>query len=317
MDTESSGSARIGRMDALLFAIVLEVVLLQMRIHEGSTNRRLGFRRQELEKREKIQYEKLVRDRELVKDVIRRTLIEVAEDGEFSSLQRAVEALQDRISSAKNKIADHEKLVMTEEETVNDLTTKRDQWVVKLRSADHRTAFLRDKIKDDRLNASIRLRYAELWLGARLEAQELKFQMESKPAPLPRTDHEQRVHEEICKAIELQIQEHEKAIEYWTVRYAEDIVNMNERLAEKRKQLAITTAKREELQNLYDLHEGEMRAWKDFKAERAARLAKEEHIRNSATRIQAWWRGNMVRKALGPFKYLRNIKKSPSKSKKK
>ncbi|KAJ2946366.1 hypothetical protein O0L34_g12404 [Tuta absoluta] len=304
-------------MDALLFAIALEVVLLQMRIHEGSTNRRLGFGHQKLGKRGKIQYEKLVRDRELVKDVIRRALIEISEDGEFSSLQHAVEALQDRITFAKNKIIEHEKLYLAEEETLNNLTTKRDQWVVKLRNADHRTALLRDKIKDDHLNANIRLRYAELWLGARLEAQELKFQMESKPARLPRADHEQRVHEEICKAVELQIQEHEKAIEYWNVRYAEDIVSINERLAEKQKQLAVTTAKREDLQSLYDLHEGEMRAWISFKELRAARIAKEEHIRNSATRIQAWWRGNMVRKALGPFKYLRNIKKSPSKSKKK
>lgn len=58
----------------------------------------------------------------------------------------------------------------------------------------------------------------------------------------------------------------------------------------------------------YDLHTGEMRGWLTFKRERAARLAREEKIRLSAMRIQAWWRGVMVRRALGQFKFLRQTK---------
>lgn len=60
-----------------------------------------------------------------------------------------------------------------------------------------------------------------------------------------------------------------------------------------------------------------MRAWLTFKTERAARLAREDRIRLSAIKIQAWWRGVMVRKCFGPFRYLRNIKKSTTKTKKK
>lgn len=67
----------------------------------------------------------------------------------------------------------------------------------------------------------------------------------------------------------------------------------------------------------FKLHEGEMRAWLTFKKERAARLAREERVRNAATRIQAWWRGVMVRRALGVFRYLRNVKKTMPKTKKK
>lgn len=75
-------------------------------------------------------------------------------------------------------------------------------------------------------------------------------------------------------------------------------------------------------QNLYiifqfALHEGEMRSWLTFKKERAARLAREERSRRAATRVQAWWRGVMVRRALGTFRYLRNVKKSAPKLKKK
>ncbi|KAH9634078.1 hypothetical protein HF086_001280 [Spodoptera exigua] len=116
--------------------------------------------------------------------------------------------------------------------------------------------------KDDLHNANTRLCYAEKWLFARFESLELKLDVPR--APPPRTDHEQRVHEELLKAYELQIK--------------------------------------------YDLHEGEMRGWLTFKRERAARLEREERLRKSAMRIQAWWRGVMVRRALGQFKYLKNIK---------
>lgn len=66
----------------------------------------------------------------------------------------------------------------------------------------------------------------------------------------------------------------------------------------------------------FDLHAGEMRSWLTFKRERAARLAREERIRASATKIQAWWRGTMVRRGLGAFRFMRNLKKTPSKKKK-
>ncbi|CAH0698994.1 unnamed protein product [Spodoptera exigua] len=159
---------------------------------------------------------------------------------------------------------------------------------------------------DDLHNANTRLCYAEKWLFARFESLELKLDVPR--APPPRTDHEQRVHEELLKAYELQIKEHEKTLEYWRHRYDTDIAEISSRSQKKLEQLLIATSKRTELQKLYDLHEGEMRGWLTFKRERAARLEREERLRKSAMRIQAWWRGVMVRRALGQFKYLKNIK---------
>jgi hypothetical protein len=67
----------------------------------------------------------------------------------------------------------------------------------------------------------------------------------------------------------------------------------------------------------FDLHAGEIRGWLTFKRERAVRIAREQRAIAAATQLQAWWRGVMVRKALGSFRYLKNLKKPPSKSKKK
>ncbi|XP_063829182.1 dynein regulatory complex protein 9-like [Ostrinia nubilalis] len=333
-------------MDALLFALALEVVLLQMRILESTTELRL--RVQMNTKTDKAQRGKLVRDRHTVKDVIRRTLIEVVESGAWGTLQESVQALLDDDSYAVIVRSDHEKLRFSRTSIINEMKTKRKQWAIELQNADHKIAVVRDKIKNEQQNANARLCYVEKWLFARAES--LDMQLDEPRAPAPRADHEhrvhdelakayelqikrsgcsrapshsicadheRRVHDELAKAYELQIKEREDSLEYWKQRYVNDTNKMEDTLTKKREELRVALARRQDLQKLYDLHAGEMRAWLTFKSERAARLAREERLATAARRIQAWWRGVMVRRAIGAFRYLKSIKKSPSKSKKK
>ncbi|XP_075978673.1 dynein regulatory complex protein 9-like [Anticarsia gemmatalis] len=301
-------------MDALLFALSFEVVLLQMRILAGSSELRLqGW--QPTNKVEKLQQTKLVQDRDKVVDVIRKTLIEVVDSGEWPTIKKTIEELKQKDCDVTALKLTNEQLRSSKAAILLDLGVKRDLWAAELRDADRKVAVLRDKMSDDLLNANTRLCYAEKWLYARFES--LELQHDKPRAPRPRTDHEDRVHSELLHAYELQIKEREDSLEYWRKRYDKDTADISVRVREKSEELRVARAKREELQNLYNLHEGEMRGWLTFKRERAARLAREEHLRQSAIRIQAWWRGVMVRKALGQFKYLRHSKKQPAKGKKK
>ncbi|XP_047036006.1 dynein regulatory complex protein 9-like isoform X1 [Helicoverpa zea] len=272
---------------------------------EGSAELRLATWRPN-NKIERLQRDKLVKDRALVKDVIRGTLIEVAETGKWQSVKNAVELLQQSETDVESLRHTNIQLKATRNALATELEAKRSQWAMELRNADQKVAVLRDKMSDDLHNANTRLCYAEKWLFARFESLELKLDVPRPPKPRP--DHEHRVHEELLKAFDLQIKEHEKALEYWRQRYDTDIAEISSRGQRKLEQLLIASGKRQELQKLYDLHQGEMRSWLTFKRERAARLAREEKLRLSAMRIQAWWRGVMVRRALGQFKYLRITK---------
>ncbi|XP_013144298.1 PREDICTED: uncharacterized protein LOC106107839 [Papilio polytes] len=85
-------------MDGLLFVLILEVSLLQIRILEKSAVR--SFQQHEFsDKSYQQELDKLTRDRNLVKDVIRRTLLEIAENGIPSTLQQAVEMLTKSLTS--------------------------------------------------------------------------------------------------------------------------------------------------------------------------------------------------------------------------
>ncbi|OWR52648.1 hypothetical protein KGM_208666 [Danaus plexippus plexippus] len=253
-------------MDAWLFVIILEVLLLQIRILDTSAQRKFPDNTIK-SKREKQLLAKLSQNRAL-------------------------------------------------EKIITELEKSREEWLRDLSDSDLKVAILRDRIKDRVYNARIQHMYADRWLLARSEALELR-QQETTSESAPKKEDEDCVHNELLRAYELQIQEREDLLQYWMSRYSQDIVNIGSRLREKCEKLRITVARRVELEKLFALHEGEMRSWLTFKKERAARLAREERSRRAATRVQAWWRGVMVRRALGTFRYLRNVKKSAPKLKKK
>ncbi|CAH0405994.1 unnamed protein product [Chilo suppressalis] len=300
-------------MDALLFALTLEVVLLQMRILEGTSE--LRTRKKTATKSEKAQRYKLERDRQTLKDVVRRTILEIVENGQWSTLQDAVQMLHEETSYPVKLRLNYEHLRESLAAIMSELVAKQSQNVLELRNADQKIAYLRDETKDDLQNANARLLYVDKWLLARHESLEMQINLEPR-APAPQFDHENRVHSELLKAYELQIQEREQALQHWKQRYSEDTAKIDKRLTNKCEQLREAIACRQELQKLFDLHTGEMRSWLTFKSERAARLAREKRLKDAATRLQAWWRGVMVRKALGVFRYLKNLKKTPTKKKK-
>ncbi|XP_026484996.2 dynein regulatory complex protein 9-like [Vanessa tameamea] len=301
-------------MDALLFAIDLEVVLLQMGILERSAQRRFpacGIR----SKKQKQLYDKLVRDRKIVKEVFLRTLVELVEGGDWYTLKQAVNMLEATANSGASLKAQYQKTKTTIEDITMELQRNMQQWSLDLRNCDIKIAFLRDNIKDSVLNTRLQFNYVDKWSSARAESVELQTQ--TKITPAPRLEFEDCVHDELLRAYTLQIKEREELLEYWKSRYANDTVDIESRLTEQCEKLRVTVKRRGELESLYKLHEGEMRAWLTFKKERAARLAREDRLRRAATRVQAWWRGVMVRRAIGTFRYLRNVKKNMPKSKKK
>ncbi|XP_041974005.1 dynein regulatory complex protein 9-like [Aricia agestis] len=282
-------------MDALLFAVILEVALLQMKILETSASRReLNASKAADQAREK-----LARDRKLVTDIFKGTLVQLAENGEWYSLKQSVDSFNNDKLHLELIKARNDQLKRSLKDVSGELQNQDRNYTM----------------EDGAYNANVQLKYADKLLNAQMES--LKMKLEVTPAVVPSVQHEHCVHSELQRAFELQIKEKEDLLEYWQKKYIEDIADISERLKEQKEKYQSTATRRKELEDLYALHQGEMRGWLNFKRERAARLAREEHARQAATRIQAWWRGVMVRRCFGAFRYLRNSKKGTPKPKKK
>ncbi|KAL0269275.1 UNVERIFIED_CONTAM: hypothetical protein PYX00_007071 [Menopon gallinae] len=87
-----------------------------------------------------------------------------------------------------------------------------------------------------------------------------------------------------------------------------------ERISQLQKKARKQQFKLQELKSLFNDRQKEMEDYLKFKEERRAEEERERFINECATKIQAWWRGTMVRKGLGPYK---RRKKAPKDKKKK
>ncbi|KAG7304501.1 hypothetical protein JYU34_011448 [Plutella xylostella] len=302
-------------MEVFMFCVILEVALQQMKVVDGCSALQATQNPAGGHTMLEFQRAKLLRDRKLLSDIIRATVVEMAETGGWRCLRQAIISLQQRAEQSTVLQQDHDRLRLVRAAVTNELKSKKKQNAKELRLCDTHITFLKDKKEDDIKNAELRLVYADKWLNAQAEVLEMQHRVPR--AARPSATNETRVHRELSRAYDLQVEEREKAVEYWRAKYSDDTSSINMRLAVKCEQLRVAVARREELQKLYNLHEGEMRSWLTFKRERAARLEREERVRRAATTLQAWWRGLMVRRGLGAFKHLRSAKKTPNKMKKK
>ncbi|CAI9532248.1 unnamed protein product [Staurois parvus] len=128
-------------------------------------------------------------------------------------------------------------------------------------------------------------------------------------------DEEIRVHVEIENFLRQHQQELEEKLEYWMEKYDKDT-------EEKQAELnALKTARVNDLTLLQDLakqyEEYEKVIIEDrLEKEKAQEQKKQEQVElSSAIKIQAWWKGTMVRKGLGPYKKSKS-KKGKEKGKK-
>ncbi|XP_022164439.1 uncharacterized protein LOC111029640 isoform X2 [Myzus persicae] len=157
--------------------------------------------------------------------------------------------------------------------------------------------------------------YVDKWEKARIENFKFKFKSEelelqkymAELQTKMKTD--QIVDEENEQFLDYTIKELEKQIEYWECKYKTDTKEIDEKLEnliitleEKTKEIESLKKTFNERQTIIEEH-----------AENKQRVEEEkklnDHMEKMATKIQAWWRGTMVRRRLGPYKHLSGPRK--------
>ncbi|VVC88370.1 unnamed protein product [Leptidea sinapis] len=145
-------------------------------------------------------------------------------------------------------------------------------------------------------------RYVENWQRARTE-QHLQtiYDKEIVPSRVieyfkQRADYEQRVHAEVELLTNIRINETLEKVESWMNKYDTDMEAIDLKIQ----------LKKNEYQDMFDRrlekHDQMMKDWIHFKEEREKARLYREKMMNSAIIIQAWWRGLLVRRQLGPYK---------------
>ncbi|XP_063367247.1 dynein regulatory complex protein 9-like [Cydia amplana] len=175
---------------------------------------------------------------------------------------------------------------------------------------------LRTQVEDFTLNAETCARYVHNWERARTE-QHLQTIYDNEYTPSQvveyfkqRTDNEQRVHTEVELLINIAINETLEEVERWMEKYDKDMERIDLKIQIQKNDYQNARDERMGLEDTIEKHDKLMKDWINFKEEREKERQYRETMNKSAITVQAWWRGLLVRRQLGPYK---PAKKPPKK----
>ncbi|GBP86296.1 Dynein regulatory complex protein 9 [Eumeta japonica] len=167
---------------------------------------------------------------------------------------------------------------------------------------------LKTKIEDVAVIGAVRRRYSCGWQSARAERHRhvLGAAEGELTAAVGRyklhADHEQRVHGEVELLTNIAIDETLREVEVWMEKYDRDIEAIDLEIQKKKADYYITLDKKLKLEDTLAQHASLVRAWVSFKEARESARVYARTMTEAASVVQAWWRGIIVRRQLGPFR---------------
>ncbi|XP_062832967.1 dynein regulatory complex protein 9 isoform X2 [Anolis carolinensis] len=227
-------------------------------------------------------------DRQWAQDVISETMEELLTLGTFTNLQHAVDV-------EKAKKADIHDLIMSEmmgrkkikslQKQLNDIRKEKER---EMHNRNEMITYLKDQLQEMKAKTEMEYRYVKKDRGLQVA------QVQKKCA-----NAENDLHNEI-EAIE-------EKLEYWVEKYEKDTEAKQQELNSLKAARAADQAALQETARLCLAYEQAI--IEDRKEKEAARRKVEQDALElkSVLKLQAWWRGMMVRRFLGPYKLLKKL----------
>ncbi|XP_028927437.1 dynein regulatory complex protein 9 [Ornithorhynchus anatinus] len=251
---------------------------------------------------------KVQADRQFASDVIAETLQELQVSGTFTSLVRALEREKEKKTHFHDIIVREEqgrKQIRSLQKELQDVKKERE---IKVQSQKEHIAYLKDQLQEMKAKTNMESRYVKK--STELQITQTRNKCDRAEENLldeieklkVRTDEETRVHAEIENFLKKELVKLEEKLEYWMEKYDKDTE------AKQNELNSLKSAKATDLTNLQELArqlvEFEQVIIEDRLEKEAARNKIEQDARElkSIIKLQAWWRGTMVRRELGNFK---------------
>ncbi|XP_029158250.1 dynein regulatory complex protein 9 [Nylanderia fulva] len=272
--------------------------------------------------RKKAVREKLQRDSLYVSGIMRDLKQEISERGTIEVLIKEIERItsqeeKDRFLSEQNEkmqtIITELRKTMVDKKTSNEkeeesLTTK--------------FTLTRDEKEKLKLIKDVEMRYVQTWETARRGQNVLRYKLKMDQLEKTlnnyyvREKNENYVNTELTRYLTWRIAFIENRIEQWQRRYEQEqkmyekeICKVRNEIEDAQKYLEQLTTEHCSNQEFIDTYLAEQEALRRQKEH-------EDHVQRCTIRIQAWWRGVMVRRKLGPYRPEEKKKKRPVKTKK-
>ncbi|XP_039758085.1 dynein regulatory complex protein 9-like isoform X2 [Pararge aegeria] len=266
----------------------------------------------------KYKLDKLQADRDFILQVLTETYKNLCIERDFQSLTDSVTQIVQKDENLHSLAEVERTNRMLRRESHKQLRQQRNHIKSVCYESNSEIEFLRLHVEDAELNAGIRNRYIEGWQRSRTE-QHLQTLYNKDEVPTQaieefkrKVEQEQRVHSDIELLTTMNINEVLAKVDESMVKYEKDIESIDLKIQIMRNYYETMQNKNQLLEETIKEHAEFMKNWITFKDDREAARKHCEIMNNSAIIVQAWWRGLLVRKQLGPYKTVKK-KQTPSK----
>ncbi|XP_011065756.1 PREDICTED: IQ domain-containing protein G isoform X3 [Acromyrmex echinatior] len=266
--------------------------------------------------------EKLLQDSLYVSSIIEDLKREISEHGTIDVLIKEIE----RITSQEEQ----EHLLIEENESMQIIVAELRKAIADKKTANEKEeerltkklTLTRDEKEKLKLIKDVEIKYVRVWEAARREQYVLRYELKMDELKKTLNDHcvrernENHVNDVLMRYLTRRIALIETRIEQWRQRYDREKKMYEKEIRKVRNEIGNAQKYLEELtteycnnQEFIDTYLAEQEALRRQKEH-------EDHVRLSIIKMQAWWRGVMVRRKLGPYRSEEKKKKKSVKTKK-
>uniref|UniRef100_A0A674I2C1 IQ motif containing G n=1 Tax=Terrapene triunguis TaxID=2587831 RepID=A0A674I2C1_9SAUR len=264
---------------------------------------------------------KVQADRQYASDVIAETLQEMQTSGTFQSLLQAVQREEERKTNFYTTIIREEegrKEIKSLQKWLQDVKKEKE---LELQNRNEMIAYLKDQLQEMKAKTDMESRYVKK--DTELQVYQTQKKCSHAESDLfneietlrIKNDEEIRVHVEIENFLRQQQMKLEEKLEYWMEKYEKDTEAKQQELNTLKASKANDLAALQELAKQCQLFE-QVIVEDRVEKEAARRKVEQDALElKSVKKLQAWWRGTMVRHNIGPYKALKKSKEDEPKGK--
>ncbi|XP_051841454.1 dynein regulatory complex protein 9 isoform X1 [Antechinus flavipes] len=251
---------------------------------------------------------KVQADREYASEILTETVKEMQSLGTFTKLMKALEKEKEKKTNFCEIIAREEKERKLIKSLQKDLQDVKNERQVETQGRNEYIAHLKDQLQELKAKTNMESRYVKKNTDLQIAQTQKKCNKEEEVLLEEidklrlKTDEEIRVHLEIESFLKREQQKLEEKLEYWMEKYDKDTE------AKQNELNSLKYARTSDLATLQDLakqlREFEQVIIEDrLEKEKARKKIEQDALEHSSIiKLQAWWRGTMVRRELGNFK---------------
>ncbi|XP_031345232.1 dynein regulatory complex protein 9 [Photinus pyralis] len=270
------------------------------------------------ESMKKAKYVNFQTDRSYIETVLGEVMKSLVKSGSYGCLIDHINQHNANVKMENDILETHKENLEMYHGLEENLERQREESLVELQQLSKSIGKLKDQIEDLKIENAIKLNYVKNWEEARLDQN--NYALDHSEASYTRTiedtksdiEKEIRINVEIESFITETEQDYAQQIQYWMDRYDNEIEARDTEIQVLKEKREEQFNRLQELSLIYEKRKEEIEAYLVLKEKR--RLVEEARLRRlrACIKLQAWWRGVMVRRCLGPFKK----KSAPSKKKK-